>query len=77
MGSDYLKYVVDKIEDNIVVLENVKTKDIKYIHTNDINFKVEESDVLIYENKNYIKDNKAKKDRLKIIQDKLTNVKKI
>ena len=72
-----MKYAVDKIEDDIIVLENIKTNEIKKIKINEINFNVKESDILIYKNNKYIKDDNEKESRLKTIQEKFNRVKNI
>lgn len=72
-----MKYAVDRIEEDIIVLENIKNNKIVEININDIDFKVKEKDILIYKNNKYIKDNKEKEDRLRIIQEKLNKVKNI
>lgn len=71
-----MKYSVDRIEDNIVVLENIKTKEIKEIKKNELSFDVDEKDILTYKNKIFQKDNNEKLNRLRIIQEKLNRLRK-
>ena len=72
-----MKYAVDKLEDNIVVLENLDTKEIKNVELSKFDFNIKEKDIIIYKNNKYIKDDKLKQDRLKLMQEKLNKVKNI
>ena len=69
-----MKYSVDKIEDDIVVLQNLDTKEIKEVK---LSFKVKEGDILIYKDNKYIKDDKLKEARMKMLRDKLNKLKNI
>lgn len=71
-----IKYAVDRVENNIILLENLDTKEIKNIDKNIINFNISDGDILIYENNKYYLDTKYKNERIKIIMEKLTKVKK-
>ncbi len=68
-------YSVDRIEDDIVVLENIKNNNIIEI---DISLlpKVKESDIVIFRDGKYQIDNKAKLERIKIINEKLNKLKR-
>ncbi len=70
-----MKYSVDRIEDNIVILQDLDTKVIKEVNKKDIKFKISDGDVLLFKDNKYIKDNKLKEDRLKLIQEKLNRLK--
>ena len=70
-----MKYSVDRIENNIIILQDLDTKEIKNIRKSDINFKVSDGDVLIYKNNKYIKDDLLKDDRLKLIHEKMNKLK--
>ena len=70
-----MKYSVDRLENEIVVLEDLDTKVIKEVLKKDLNFKVREGDILIYKDNQYIKDNKIKEDRIKMLQEKLNKLK--
>ncbi len=75
MGN-YMKYAIDKIENNIIVLENLNTKEITNINKNLLSFKVKEGDILVYQNNKYYLDNNEKEKRIKIIKEKFLKVKK-
>lgn len=71
-----MKYAIDRIENNIIVLENLNTKEITNINKNLLNFKVKEGDILVYQNNKYYLDNNEKEKRIKIIKEKFFKVKK-
>lgn len=71
-----MKYAVDKIEENIVTLENIETGELIII--DDINILpigVKEKDILRYENNEYKKDELSKEERIKIIREKMNLLK--
>ena len=70
-----MKYSVDRIENNIIILQNLDTKEIKEIKK--LNFKVKEGDILVYKDNKFIKDDKEKDNRLKILEEKLKKVQNI
>ncbi len=70
-----MKYSVDRIEDNIVILQDLDTKVIKEVNKKDIKFKISDGDVLLFKDNKYIKDNKLKEDRIKLIQEKMNRLK--
>ena len=70
-----MKYSVDRIEDNIIILQDLDTKEIKEVLKKDIGIRVKDGDILVYKDNKYKKDNKLKEDRLKLIQEKLNKLK--
>lgn len=68
-------YIVDRIEDNIAVLENMKTKETVEVKLNTLPSKVKEGSVLKYENKKYTIDKKEEEERKKTILDKFNRLK--
>ena len=70
-----MKYSVDRVEDNIIVLQNINTKEIIEINKKDINFKVVDGDIIVFKDNKFIKDEKLKEDRLRLIQEKINKVK--
>ena len=71
-----MKYVVDRIENNIIILENLKDKSILEIPKDKINFLVKDGDVLYYDNDNFKLDLETKKKRIELIKEKFNKVKK-
>lgn len=71
-----MKYAVDKIEDNIVTLENIIDGSKRNILLKDITFNIIEGDILVFNGKKYIKDDNLKNERLKKIQEKMNRLRK-
>lgn len=70
-----MKYAVDRIEENIAVLENIDTKEITKIDLAYLPI-VKERDILKFENNLYIKDDDERERRNKLIREKLERLKK-
>lgn len=70
-----MKYVVEKVEGNIVVLESIIDSSKKYITLEELKFSVKENDVLLFDNEEYILDENEKNDRIKRIKDKMDRLK--
>ena len=71
-----MKYVVDRIENNIIILENLKDKSILEISKDKINFLIKDGDVLYYDNNKFKLDLETKKKRIELIKEKFNKVKK-
>ncbi len=71
-----MKYSVDKIENDIVVLEDIETKEKINVNKKEIPFIVNEKDILRYKNNEYIKDNDLKDKRIKMLREKMERLKK-
>ena len=72
-----MKYAVDRIESDFIILQDLKTGEIKEIKKSKINFKIKDRDVLIYKNGKFYKDEKEKEKRLKSLEEKFARVKNI
>lgn len=72
-----MKYSVDRIENNIVILENINNKEIREVNIKKIGFNINEGDILVFKNNRYYKDDKEKKNRISLLQEKLNRVKNI
>ena len=70
------KYAVDRIEGKFAVLENLDTKEIKLVELLLLPV-VHEKDILVYQNDLYMIDDKERRKRLKLIEDKLKKLKSI
>ena len=68
-----MKNAVDKIEENIAVIENLETKEKKEI--NITNMKIKEGDILVYIDGVYVVDVKGRENRLKKLREKLDRLK--
>lgn len=70
-----MKFSVDEIIDNIIKLEDLETREIRYLKKDDLDFETKENDILILENNGYYKDEKLKNDRINILKEKLERLK--
>ncbi len=70
-----MKFAIEKIEDNIVLLENIEDGDMLKVNISDFPFKVKEKDIIRLENGEYILDIKEKEERLKRIRKKMESLK--
>jgi len=66
-----MKYVVDRIEDNICVLQNLITSEIISIEKLLLPADIKEKDIVIKNNDNYELDKKEKEDRIELIRKKM------
>lgn len=71
-----MKYAVDRIEENIVVLENIDTKDKLEANLNELDFEIKDGDIIIFDGKKYINSKTEYKSRIDIIREKMKRVKK-
>ena len=71
-----MKYAVDKVEDDIVLLENILNGEKKEVRKECFSFQVKETDIIIVLNGIYKKDNKEKNDRIKMIKAKMESLRK-
>lgn len=72
-----MKYVVDRIVNNIVVLQNLDNKIMFEVEESELDFKVKDGDILVFSDGKYIKDDKAKQDRINLIKEKMNKAKNI
>lgn len=71
-----MKYAVDKVEDDIVLIENIINGEKKEIKKECFSFSVKETDIVLFENGIYKKDNKEKNERIKMIKAKMEALRK-
>lgn len=70
-----MKFSVDEIIDNIIKLEDLETREIRYLKKEDLDFETKENDILILGDNGYYKDEKSKNDRINILKEKLERLK--
>lgn len=70
-----MKFVVDRIEEDIVVLENIKNNEIKEEAIKILPVNIKEGSVLLYDNNLYVLDIEEEKIRKERIQNKLERLK--
>ena len=68
------KYAVDRVEGKFAVLENIKTREIKLVELLLLPV-VKEKDIILYKDGFYMVDDKERRKRLKIIEEKLKKLK--
>ncbi len=70
-----MKYAVDRIENDIVVLENIENNKIINVELSRMPRKVKEGDILVFKDNCYALDNNEKKIRLNRIREKMQRLK--
>ena len=70
-----MKFSVDEIIDNIIKLEDLETREIRYLKKDDLDFEAKENDILILGDNGYYKDEKLKNNRINILKEKLERLK--
>lgn len=71
-----MKYSVDKIENDIVVLEDLYNGNIKEENISIFNFEVNEKDILLFDNNVYKKDDNEKINRINMLREKMNRLRK-
>ena len=71
-----MKYAVDKVEDDIVLLENILNGGKTIAKKEDFSFPIKETDIVIKKDDAYLKDDKEKEDRIKMIKAKMEALRK-
>ena len=71
-----MKYAVDKVENGIVLLENILSGEKKEVEKKLFSFPVKETDIVFFENGIYKKDDVEKEKRIKLIKTKMEVLRK-
>lgn len=71
-----MKYAIDKIENNVALLENIKDGSKKEVDIKMLPLNVKETDILSYDGKVYLVDNNEKEKRIKIIREKMEKLRR-
>lgn len=69
-----MKYAVDKIIENIAILENINTQEIKEIDITTLPFSVYEGAILIYQDNTYKLDLTEEEKRKRIVLEKFNKL---
>lgn len=69
-----MKFIVERIEEDIASLENIETGDIVNYNVSEIPFKIYEGDVLIFEHEMWSSDNDEKQEIHERIKNKMTDI---
>lgn len=70
-----MKYAIDKIEEDIVILENLETKEKEAVNIKNILGETHEGAIVIKNNDTYITDSKEENFRRKMLREKLERLK--
>lgn len=71
-----MKYAIDRIENNIAILEEITTKEKKEVAIDILPKEIKEGTILIYEEDQYRIDNLEEEQRRKRIMEKFKKLKK-
>ena len=71
-----MKYAIDKIENNVALLENIKDGSKKEVDIKMLPLNVKETDILSYDGKVYLVDSNEKEKRIKIIREKMEKLRR-
>lgn len=71
-----MKYAIDKIENDVALLENIKDGSKKEVDIKMLPLNVKETDILSYDGKVYLVDNNEKEKRIKIIREKMEKLRR-
>ena len=69
-----MKYAVDRIIEDIVILENIEDKTILELNKNILPDNIKEGNIIIKEDNNYIVDEEEEIERRKRIEEKLNKI---
>lgn len=72
-----MKYAVDKIEENLILCEELTTKEKIVINKTSLTGEVHEGTIIVKVNNSYVIDNEQELERKKIIQEKLNRLKNL
>ncbi len=70
-----MKYAVDRIEGDIIILENLETKEKKEVQKSELPNTIKESNIVIESNNTYSISQEEENERLKLIQEKFNKIK--
>lgn len=65
-----MKFAVDRIEDNIAVLENIETNELMSVDVTLLPSSIHEGSILVFINNTYISDNDEEEIRRKMIEER-------
>ena len=72
-----MKYAIDKIEDDIIVLENLDTKELKEVSSSQILGKPHEGAIVLEQEENYIISETEETKRRQMLKEKLERLKNL
>lgn len=69
-----MRYVVDRIEDNIAVLECISNKEIIEVDISILPSDVRDGSIVLFDNDKYVFDKAYEEERRKLMRDKFTKL---
>lgn len=72
-----MKYSVDRIENDIVILENIETKELEEVLLKNLPEDIKESSIVKKIDNMYYLDNDEKESRIKSIRERMENLKRL
>ena len=72
-----MKYAVDKIEDNLIICEEITTGEKITLNKNEIKGKVHEGAIIIKSDSSYEVNKEEEENRKKLLQEKLNRLKNL
>ena len=72
-----MKYSVDRIEENICILENLESRDIIEIELECLPNEIKEGNILIYQNEEFIILSDEEKNRRLSLRERMNKLKKV
>ncbi len=70
-----MKYAVDRVENDVVILQNLSDGSMKEEKKETFPFKIKEKDIVVKQEDGYVLDLNAKKERIKLIKEKMNKLK--
>ena len=71
-----MKYCVDRLENDIAILEHLETKEIIEISINLLPNNIKENNIIVYDNNKYILDKGTERERKKDLLSRFNKLKK-
>lgn len=71
-----MKYSVDRIENDIAILENLDTREIIEVNINELPMNIHDGITLLYDGTNYTIDREEHKSRIEMMREKMSRLKK-
>ena len=71
-----MKYAIDRIEENIAILEDINTKEKLEINVNELPKEIKEGSILLFKDNKYILDKNEEEQRRTIILEKFNKLKR-
>lgn len=65
-----MKWIIDRIEENIAILENEETKEIKEIDSSLLPYSIHEGSILLFQNNKYQELKKEEQEKRKKVEER-------